>query len=71
LAHERDHGRRLVGARRPNREFDGAVYLNLWSDPFALPEAGGTGIVFELAATERKVIEGEPVNLSLLAQCIR
>lgn len=52
----------------PNRYFDGTVYLNLSSDPFAFPEAEWDRIVFELSATKPEVIEGEPVYLSLLAR---
>jgi phenylacetate-CoA ligase len=52
----------------PHRYFDGTVYLNLSSDPFAFPEAEWDRIVFELAATKPEVIEGEPVYLSLLAR---
>lgn len=52
----------------PHRYFNGTVYLNLSSDPFAFPEAEWDRIVFELAATKPEVIEGEPVYLSLLAR---
>jgi phenylacetate-CoA ligase len=52
----------------PNRYFDGTVYLNLSSDPFAFPDAEWDRIVFELQATKPEVIEGEPVYLSLLAR---
>ena len=55
----------------PNRYFDGTVYLNLSSDPFAFPEAEWDRIVFELAATKPEVIEGEPVYLSLLARAAK
>lgn len=55
----------------PNRYFDGTVYLNLSSDPFAFPEAEWDRIVFELSATKPEVIEGEPVYLSLLARAAR
>jgi phenylacetate-CoA ligase len=55
----------------PHRYFDGTVYLNLSSDPFAFPEAEWDRIVFELAATKPEVIEGEPVYLSLLARAAR
>ncbi len=52
----------------PHRYFDGVVYLNLSSDPFAFPEAEWDRIVLELQATQPEVIEGEPVYLSLLAR---
>ncbi|MDB6093647.1 MAG: Coenzyme synthetase-like protein [Verrucomicrobia bacterium] len=52
----------------PNRYFNGIVYLNLSSDPFAFPEAEWDRIVLELQATKPEVIEGEPVYLSLLAR---
>jgi len=52
----------------PHRYFDGVVYLNLSSDPFAFPEAEWDRIVIELQATQPEVIEGEPVYLSLLAR---
>jgi len=52
----------------PNRYFDGTVYLNLSSDPFAFPESEWDRIVVELQATQPEVIEGEPVYLSLLAR---
>ena len=52
----------------PHRYFDGTVYLNLSSDPFAFPEAEWDRIVVELQATRPEVIEGEPVYLSLLAR---
>ena len=52
----------------PHRYFDGTVYLNLSSDPFAFPEAEWDRIVLELQATRPEVIEGEPVYLSLLAR---
>ncbi len=52
----------------PHRYFDGVVYLNLSSDPFAFPEAEWDRIVVELQATQPEVIEGEPVYLSLLAR---
>ncbi|MFM9955501.1 MAG: CoF synthetase [Opitutaceae bacterium] len=55
----------------PHRYFDGTVYLNLSSDPFAFPEAEWDRIVLELQATEPEVIEGEPVYLSLLARAVR
>jgi phenylacetate-CoA ligase len=55
----------------PNRYFEGTVYLNLSSDPFAFPEAEWDRIVFELAATKPEVIEGEPVYLSLLARAAK
>ena len=55
----------------PHRYFDGTVYLNLSSDPFAFPEAEWDRIVFELAATKPEVIEGEPIYLSLLARAAK
>ncbi|MEO6874198.1 MAG: CoF synthetase [Opitutaceae bacterium] len=55
----------------PNRYFNGTVYLNLSSDPFAFPEAEWDRIVLELQATKPDVIEGEPVYLSLLARAVQ
>jgi len=55
----------------PHRYFDGVVYLNLSSDPFAFPEAEWDRIVVELQATKPEVIEGEPVYLSLLARAAK
>ena len=55
----------------PHRYFDGTVYLNLSSDPFAFPESEWDRIVVELQATQPEVIEGEPVYLSLLARAAR
>jgi phenylacetate-CoA ligase len=55
----------------PHRYFEGTVYLNLSSDPFAFPEAEWDRIVLELQATQPEVIEGEPVYLSLLARAAR
>jgi phenylacetate-CoA ligase len=55
----------------PHRYFDGTVYLNLSSDPFAFPEAEWDRIVLELQATQPEVIEGEPVYLSLLARAVK
>ncbi|HYP16488.1 MAG TPA: CoF synthetase [Opitutus sp.] len=55
----------------PHRYFDGTVYLNLSSDPFAFPEGEWDRIVFELQATKPEVIEGEPVYLSLLARAAK
>jgi phenylacetate-CoA ligase len=55
----------------PHRYFDGVVYLNLSSDPFAFPEAEWDRIVVELQATQPAVIEGEPVYLSLLARAAK
>ena len=55
----------------PNRYFNGTVYLNLSSDPFAFPEAEWDRIVLELQATKPEVIEGEPVYLSLLARAVQ
>jgi phenylacetate-CoA ligase len=52
----------------PHRYFDGTVYLNLSSDPFAFPESEWDRIVVELQATQPEVIEGEPVYLALLAR---
>ncbi len=54
----------------PHRYFDGTVYLNLSSDPFAFPEAEWDRIVLELRAVKPAVIEGEPVYLSLLARAL-
>lgn len=55
----------------PHRYFDGVVYLNLSSDPFAFPETEWDRIVRELQATQPEVIEGEPVYLSLLARAVK
>lgn len=52
----------------PNRYWDGTVYLNLTSDPFAFPEAEWDRILLELRATSPDILEGEPVYLSLLAR---
>ncbi len=52
----------------PHRYFDGTVYLNLSSDPFAFSEAEWDRIVLELQATQPEILEGEPVYLSLLAR---
>jgi phenylacetate-CoA ligase len=52
----------------PHRYFDGTVYLNLSSDPFAFSEAEWDRIVVELQATRPEVLEGEPIYLSLLAR---
>jgi phenylacetate-CoA ligase len=52
----------------PHRYFDGTVYLNLTSDPFAFPEAEWDRILVELQATSPDILEGEPVYLSLLAR---
>jgi phenylacetate-CoA ligase len=54
----------------PHRYFDGTVYLNLSSDPFAFSEAEWDRIVVELQATQPEIIEGEPVYLSLLARAV-
>lgn len=54
----------------PHRYFDGTVYLNLSSDPFAFPEGEWERIVRELQAVKPEVIEGEPVYLSLLARAM-
>lgn len=55
----------------PHRYFDGTVYLNLSSDPFAFPETEWDRIVLELQATRPEVLEGEPVYLSLLARAAK
>lgn len=55
----------------PHRYFDGTVYLNLSSDPFAFPEGEWERIVRELQAVQPEVIEGEPVYLSLLARALQ
>ena len=55
----------------PHRYFNGTVYLNLSSDPFAFPEAEWDRIVVELQATKPEVIEGEPIYLSLLARAVQ
>lgn len=55
----------------PHRYFDGTVYLNLSSDPFAFPEAEWDRIVLELRAVKPQVVEGEPVYLSLLARALK
>lgn len=55
----------------PHRYFDGTVYLNLSSDPFAFPEPEWDRIVLELQAVKPEVVEGEPVYLSLLARALR
>jgi phenylacetate-CoA ligase len=55
----------------PHRYFDGTVYLNLSSDPFAFPEGEWDRIVLELQAVRPEVIEGEPVYLSLLARALK
>ncbi len=52
----------------PNRYFDGTVYLNLSSDPFAFPEGEWDRIVLELQAMRPEILEGEPVYLALLAR---
>ena len=52
----------------PHRYFEGTVYLNLTSDPFAFPEAEWDRILVELQAVQPEVLEGEPVYLSLLAR---
>ncbi|MFI5336144.1 MAG: CoF synthetase [Opitutales bacterium] len=54
----------------PHRYFDGTVYLNLSSDPFAFPEAEWDRIVLELQAVKPEVVEGEPVYLALLARAL-
>ena len=55
----------------PHRYFDGTVYLNLSSDPFAFPETEWDRIVLELQATQPEVLEGEPVYLALLARAAK
>lgn len=55
----------------PHRYFDGTVYLNLSSDPFAFLESEWDRIVLELQATRPEVLEGEPVYLSLLARAAK
>ena len=52
----------------PHRYFDGTVYLNLTSDPFAFPEAEWDRILLEIQAVKPEILEGEPVYLSLLAR---
>ena len=52
----------------PHRYFEGTVYLNLTSDPFAFPESEWDRILLELQAVQPEVLEGEPVYLSLLAR---
>lgn len=52
----------------PHRYFDGTVYLNLTSDPFAFPESEWDRIILELEAVQPDILEGEPVYLSLLAR---
>ncbi len=54
----------------PHRYFDGTVYLNLTSDPFAFPETEWDRIVLELQATRPDILEGEPTYLSLLARAV-
>ncbi len=55
----------------PHRYFDGTVYLNLSSDPFAFPEGEWERISRELQAVKPEVLEGEPVYLSLLARALK
>jgi phenylacetate-CoA ligase len=55
----------------PHRYFEGTVYLNLSSDPFAFPEGEWDRITRELQAVKPQVIEGEPVYLSLLARALK
>lgn len=55
----------------PHRYFDGTVYLNLSSDPFAFPEGEWERITRELQAVQPEVIEGEPVYLALLARALQ
>jgi phenylacetate-CoA ligase len=52
----------------PHRYFDGTVYLNLTSDPFAFPESEWDRILLELQAVQPEILEGEPIYLSLLAR---
>ena len=52
----------------PHRYFNGTVYLNLTSDPFAFPESEWDRIMVELQAVQPDLLEGEPVYLSLLAR---
>jgi len=54
----------------PHRYFDGTVYLNLSSDPFAFPEPEWDRIALELQAVRPEVLEGEPIYLSLLARAL-
>jgi len=54
----------------PHRYFDGTVYLNLSSDPFAFPEPEWDRIAVELQAVRPEVLEGEPIYLSLLARAL-
>jgi phenylacetate-CoA ligase len=54
----------------PHRYFDGTVYLNLTSDPFAFPESEWDRIVLEVQAVQPEILEGEPVYLSLLARAV-
>jgi phenylacetate-CoA ligase len=55
----------------PHRYFEGTVYLNLSSDPFAFPEGEWDRIARELQAVKPQVVEGEPVYLSLLARALK
>jgi len=55
----------------PHRYFDGVVYLNLSSDPFAFANAEWDRIVLELQAVRPQIVEGEPVYLSLLARALQ
>ncbi len=55
----------------PHRYFDGTVYLNLSSDPFAFPEGEWERICRELQAVKPEVVEGEPIYLSLLARALK
>src|SRR5688500_16168254 len=55
----------------PHRYFDGTVYLNLSSDPFAFPEPEWARIVLALQATQPALLEGEPGYLSLLARAAK
>lgn len=55
----------------PHRYFDGTVYLNLSSDPFAFSNAEWDRILLELQAVRPQVVEGEPVYLALLARALQ
>ena len=55
----------------PHRYFEGTVYLNLSSDPFAFPDGEWDRIVLELQATKPELLEGEPVYLALLARAAK
>ena len=55
----------------PHRYFDGTVYLNLSSDPFAFSNAEWDRIALELQAVQPQILEGEPVYLALLARALQ